>query len=300
MTGPYRLEARLKRYGIPYRGSKSRIAERIVSCFPEGNRFLDAMCGGGAILHCVAESGKFESVAGMEIDPQMAMVLSYVMHGCLDRSHDEKALLEWLPSEEFHRIKSVIGIPEGIRTILYSFATNRQDYLYSRDKEPIMRLVHEMACSDDIEERMATMRKLAPFLKAGSLDKILRFDIVTRLRSMFETSERMRTAKQNVEVSVKTGSALDVPMEFYDGFDCIYFDPPYKNTRPYRNERFDFDAFDLLLSRLQESGKTVFVSELREPVNGYSVVGRWELNHSVNKDSSHRVTELLWKSGPAR
>ena len=37
-------------YGLPYKGSKNSIAERIVQCLPSGKNFLDACCGGGAIL----------------------------------------------------------------------------------------------------------------------------------------------------------------------------------------------------------------------------------------------------------
>ena len=29
-------------YGLPYKGSKNTIAERIVQCLPSGGRFLDA------------------------------------------------------------------------------------------------------------------------------------------------------------------------------------------------------------------------------------------------------------------
>ena len=286
----------MKRYGIPYVGSKQRLAENIVSCFPNGENFLDAMCGGGAVLHCVAESGKFKHLTGMEKDLQMSAVLSWVMSGKLAMEPDRSDYLKWVSFDEFHKIKSNVDAIDGIRTILYSYATNRWDYLYSHDKEPLMKLAHACITENDTDARITALRSLCPYIEDGAANQACRFDVVNRFRRICEVSDRMKRAGDKVDLSIKTGSAFEVPVEFYDGFDCIYFDPPYKATRKYRNQPFDCDAFDRLLERLAEAGKTVFVSELREPCKGYSVVGRWKLNHSTNRDSPHMVEELLWKS----
>ena len=37
----------VKRYGLPYMGSKSKIAEDILSFLPPGSRFVDLFGGGG-------------------------------------------------------------------------------------------------------------------------------------------------------------------------------------------------------------------------------------------------------------
>ena len=33
-------------YGVPYRGSKNRVAKDIIEQLPTGNRFVDFFCGG--------------------------------------------------------------------------------------------------------------------------------------------------------------------------------------------------------------------------------------------------------------
>lgn len=45
------------RYGIPYLGSKNKLAERIVSLLPRAEHLYDVFCGGCAIAHCAALNG---------------------------------------------------------------------------------------------------------------------------------------------------------------------------------------------------------------------------------------------------
>ena len=40
------------RYGLPYMGSKNKIAEWVLSYLPQADNFYDLFCGGCAITHC--------------------------------------------------------------------------------------------------------------------------------------------------------------------------------------------------------------------------------------------------------
>lgn len=42
----------MSKYGIPYKGSKAKIAEDILSVLPSGNRLVDLFGGGFAITDC--------------------------------------------------------------------------------------------------------------------------------------------------------------------------------------------------------------------------------------------------------
>ena len=44
---------------MPYMGSKNKLAERIVSLLPRAEHLYDVFCGGCAIAHCAALSGKW-------------------------------------------------------------------------------------------------------------------------------------------------------------------------------------------------------------------------------------------------
>ena len=49
-------------YGVPYMGSKNRIAKDIIDLLPSGNRLVDLFAGGCAITHCALLSGKWSRI----------------------------------------------------------------------------------------------------------------------------------------------------------------------------------------------------------------------------------------------
>lgn len=47
-------------YGVPYMGSKNRIANDIMELLPSGHRFVDLFAGGCAMTHAALASGKYD------------------------------------------------------------------------------------------------------------------------------------------------------------------------------------------------------------------------------------------------
>lgn len=47
-------------YGLPYKGSKSRIANELIACLPNAENFYDMFVGGGRLLigRCWREDGE--------------------------------------------------------------------------------------------------------------------------------------------------------------------------------------------------------------------------------------------------
>ena len=66
-------------YGLPYKGSKNAIAERIVAALPAGEHFVDCCCGGGAILQAAAMSGKYKTVTGYDINKAIVGLIEATM-----------------------------------------------------------------------------------------------------------------------------------------------------------------------------------------------------------------------------
>ena len=58
---------RRKAYGLPYMGSKNRIAEWVVENLPSAGTLVDLFAGGCAITHCAMLSGKFKHVIANDI-----------------------------------------------------------------------------------------------------------------------------------------------------------------------------------------------------------------------------------------
>lgn len=49
-------------YGVPYKGSKNKIAKKLIDVLPSAEYFVDLFGGGGAMTHCAALSGKYKKI----------------------------------------------------------------------------------------------------------------------------------------------------------------------------------------------------------------------------------------------
>lgn len=63
------------RYGVPYRGSKNKIAQWVISNLPAGDTLIDLFAGGCAITHAALLSGKWNHIVANDIGdaPQLFM-----------------------------------------------------------------------------------------------------------------------------------------------------------------------------------------------------------------------------------
>ena len=71
----------MRRYGMPYKGSKNKIAENIIGFLPSAEWFYDLFGGGGAITHCALLSGKWKHVVYNEINPVVCKGFKMAIHG---------------------------------------------------------------------------------------------------------------------------------------------------------------------------------------------------------------------------
>lgn len=53
------------KYGLPYKGSKNKLAERIVSLLPKRTHLIDLFCGGCAVSHAALLRNKYEHITLM-------------------------------------------------------------------------------------------------------------------------------------------------------------------------------------------------------------------------------------------
>ena len=84
--------------GIPYQGSKRRIAAKIVDLFPAAQVLVDVFAGGCAVTHAALLSGKFDKVIANDLsdDPQL-------FYYCMKYGVPEKP--KWVSRDEFFCLK---------------------------------------------------------------------------------------------------------------------------------------------------------------------------------------------------
>ena len=217
-------------FGMPYQGSKNKLAKDIIEQMPPAEHFYDLFGGGGAITHCAVLSGKYKYVHYNEINPLVVKGFEMAINGEFNNEN------RWISREEFYRLKDT----DPYVAICFSFGNNLVDYLYGKDVEPIKKaLYYSRVFSDDslIEEQ-------------GGL----------------VTLERLKRLRQ---LQITNVSYDEVPLQ---SNSVIYCDIPYKNTKKYCHNEFDYDKF----YEWCKGKKNLFVSEYSMPPEFIEV---WSKKH---------------------
>ena len=135
-------------YGLPYAGSKSRIAHWVIDQLPRGRVLIDAFAGGCAITHCALLSQKWQTIIANDINGKYPQLFLDAVRG---KYRDER---RWISREDFERLKS----QDAFFACCWSFGNNLQVYMYSKVIEPYKRALHYAIVLDDF----APMQELMP------------------------------------------------------------------------------------------------------------------------------------------
>ena len=132
----------MKRYGMPYKGSKNSIAEWVVDILPEADNLYDLFAGGCAVTHCAMESGKWKNYIINDIEPGIVQLFKDATSGKL--ANEER----WISRETFEMLKDT----EPCIRYVWSFGNNGMDYLYAPEIERFKKHLHFMFFAKTPEE----------------------------------------------------------------------------------------------------------------------------------------------------
>lgn len=263
------------RYGIPYQGSKSRIAEWVVVQLPASQTLVDIFAGGCAVAHAAMLSGKWARVVANDLNDGPRVFL--------DAIDGKFADYDLVPTrEEFDEIKD----SDLATALIYSFGNNGRSYLWGRDIEDVKRHATRMLLPRTLTERRseyrAFMRSLASFLE--STERRCDEHALRELEGL-QRLQRLQRLQGLVVPSKLDYRDVNVP----DGA-TVYADPPYRGTDCSLYGGFDFAAFDAWLA---ETPFPVYVSEFTAP-EGCVEVARRERTARMAATKTDRVTERLF------
>ena len=125
-------------YGLPYTGSKNRLAEKIMYHLPEADTLVDAFFGGGAVTHCAMVHGKFKNYIANDIrtTPQF-------FKDCIEGKYSND--LRWISSDDFAKSSR----DDWFVRLIWSFSNNCNCYLYGKNTEECKKAFHYAICFDD-------------------------------------------------------------------------------------------------------------------------------------------------------
>lgn len=141
------------RYGLPYQGSKNKLAKRIVDLLPPAENLYDVFAGGCAVSHAALLSGKFDRVHFSDTNDVVTLFRNALEGNIPDGS-------EWISREEFFRRKDT----DPYVRVVWSFGNNQESYLYSRKIEPYKTAVHEMIFAPTPNERQLKFKEVCRLL----------------------------------------------------------------------------------------------------------------------------------------
>ena len=297
-------------YGMPYKGSKSKIAKDIIAVLPPARHFYDVFGGGGAMAHCALRSGKYQIVHYNE--PRKVVCEGFEM-ACSGQFKGED---RWISREDFSRFKD----SDPYVACCFSFANDFGTYLYSRTIEPLKRALHYAIAYDDwslladlqlplkipalqetvrdiTELRLRRLRITALFRHLSELRRLWlsrrlsgqNLEGLGRLQSL-EYLERLHTLENRQSLKRLEITSVSYEDMTFEPDSVIYCDPPYEGTVccQYGVPDFDFPAF----YRWAKQQTGVFISETN-PKDGFRTVWQKELTAKVSAIKSGTRKELL-------
>ena len=123
-----------KWWGVPYKGSKSQIVDRLVEAIPYKGveNFYDLFAGGCAVTHKMLLEGRYRHCYANDVDGRALRLFRDGMDG--------KYALEtrWISREDFFKLKDT----DPYISCCWSFGNNQRDYLYSKAIEPYKKACH--------------------------------------------------------------------------------------------------------------------------------------------------------------
>ncbi len=231
-------------YGMPYMGSKSKMAEWVVSNLPSADIWIEPFAGGCAVTHAAILSGKYKHFIINDITDSAATFLCAIKGGFKNENR-------WISREDFFRLKNT----DPYVRICFSFGNDQKAYCYG-DIEPYKRAFHYAVmfndfkpfaelgilipdyvlngCKNTYEKRLRIKKILIQIRKdkhAGDLQSLESLERLQSLESL-ESLERL----QSLQGDYKT---ISIPA---DKSYVIYCDPPYKNTSSYLDD-FNHEEF---------------------------------------------------------
>ena len=291
-------------YGISYKGSKNKLAERLINLFPKADNFYDLFCGGCAVAHAALLSHKYKTVHINDIEPKVVDLFIRATRG------EFKNETRWISHKEFDRLKS----SDYLVACLFSFGNDFQWYLYSKDIEPMKKAAHyailfgdfsyfrewNKEISDEVEsalksislserqKRRLTLCRIVKKYTCKSKIQIQNLERLERLQNL-ERLERLQNL-ENLESYINSSSQDYSEIKIKPN-SVIYCDIPYEATKTYFKQKFDYSRFYDWCCKQTEP---LFISSYNISDPRFKCVSEFEHRSTLNDKLSNKVIERVY------
>lgn len=252
--------------GLPYQGSKRRIATRVVDLFPAAPVLVDVFAGGCAVTHAALLSKKFDKIIANDLSDAPSLFYYCAKYGLPEKPR-------WVSRSEFFALKD----QDPLIRYCYSFGSTGKSYVYGRDIEPLKRAIHRAVVNGDLSELPDSLRDVAKFSLDGVVGVVQRYRAYSHASCVHleHVDSFMRIAKIYGD-SLNSTALLVYSKDYRDLYipdgAVVYCDPPYASTSGYGTD-FDHKAF-YAWCRAVGKNHPIFVSEYWMP-SGFRCVAEF-------------------------
>ena len=278
------------RYGLPYKGSKSRIVDELLTVMPPAEHFYDLFCGGCAVAHAAMLSGRWGTVHINDINPMMPEAFVKAINGGFDGED------RWISHEDFFRLRDT----DPYASICFSFGNDLKSYCYARELEPYKKAMHYAVFFDD----WSLFGELCPEICDRCKERVgpvadrtgRRIAMANAIKAcapgqgnpLYEAKRKSLQRSEHLERLQQTSS--DYREMRFEPDSVIYCDIPYIGTNRYK-AGFDHDAFYDWAERQEHP---VFISSYEMPRERFKCIWDCATNSNLNADRPKRVVERLF------
>ena len=280
-------------FGLPYKGSKNKIAKWVCDILPNANTLYDLFCGGGAITHCASLSLKYNNYIVNDLNSLCIKGLKMAFNG---EFKNEK---RWISREDFFKLKDT----DYYVACCFSFGNDFKSYAYNKETEQLKKAMHYSVVfndnsllsefinvdnlnytSDDKLDRMIYLRKYLHNFTDFKDKKIQlqNLERLTRLQSL----ERLQISNnlQTDNIKFYSDDYQNIPLTDKDA--VIYCDIPYANTEKYKHP-FDYERFYLWAERQEIP---IYISEYEMPKDRFVCVAEKEKICKLSATNNNKIT----------
>ncbi len=290
-----------RKYGVSYKGSKSKIADKLAEVIPYRgiDNFYDLFAGGCAVTHKMYLEGRYKHYYANDINGQ---ALRLFCDGLKGKYANET---RWISREDFFDLKD----SDPYVSCCWSFGNNQRDYLYSKSIEPYKKACHYAIVFNDF----SLLRQLYPSISEaceitlkGITDiheRRIKFRNIVKSRlndgdnTLFlETSGEMDRLESLERLQSLKGSISDYRDVEIKPNSVIYADIPYIATNTYDNTSSVIQPFnhEEFYDWCCKQNELVLISEYYMPEDRFTKV--WSTNHmqSLCATKTSSVQECLF------
>lgn len=285
-------------FGLPYKGSKNKIANWVCDILPNANTLYDLFCGGGAITHYASLNLKYNNYIVNDLNSLCIKGLKMAFNG---EFKNEK---RWISREDFFKLKAT----DYYVACCFSFGNNFKSYAYSKDIEQFKKAIHYSVFFNDnsllsefinvdnlnytsnvLQDRMIYLRKYLHNF-TDFKDKRINLENLQRLQSL-ERLQRLNELNNEQKDSIKfySDDYQNIPLTDKDA--VIYCDIPYLNTNKYKHS-FDYERFYLWAEK-QET--PIYISEYQMPKDRFVCVAEKEKKSKLSATTNKITVERIFR-----